>query len=134
MRTQPRRRLLVVDEAELPLTELEVSVLKHALQHADGHIDEMVTALNARGGRQGGRHRLGVGSVRHILHNFLRYLLMGTIKDYPGVAQWRQENGGRNLAAQEQPGTDEWDREAERRGAEREQPLDHAAEARKMIG
>jgi hypothetical protein len=37
-------------------------------------------------------------------------------------------------SADDQPGDAEWDREADRRLAAREQPLDHADEARKQIG
>ncbi len=87
-KSQARQRCLALDDARLPLTITEVTIIRRLLELA-------VAAPQAVIDRSapGARREINPSIIRGIARELLEFLLTGRLDDPPGIRAWRKENG-----------------------------------------
>lgn len=78
-----RLRMILCDGEKLPLTHLEVSTLRHALEHVIQNPHRFPV-------RVASESPPSVAHVRHVAGGLLHFLLTGdAVRDPPSLASWR---------------------------------------------
>lgn len=130
---QAKRRTLSVDGAQIPLTKLEVTILRVQLEEATHDPERIVERLIADSRRPAGAP--SKGTVARVARGLIEFLLTGKIADYPDIARWRAEQMAAPVPAAD---ADFWMEEADRRLAERAhgertEPGDESNEAKQTV-